>query len=162
MQQLKGHFRRPVVTVCMSRRRFDSIKRALYCQDYNEPQEWEGQPRKIGIVLRLFTDACSEFYVVGENCAVDEVILKFKGTLRMKFTRLSKPTREDLKIFALCESGTGYVVCASLDQRCQKTIEQTVLDLVHVVSGDWRTVYMDNSLTGVSLLKKMLEVETDV
>lgn len=37
-------------------------------------------------------------------------------------------------------------LCAGLDQRCKKLIEQAVLYLAEVVLGKWRTVYVDRPL----------------
>lgn len=60
--------------MCTPRRRFVNIVRALHDDGDDKQEEWKGQPQKIGILMRLFAEACFELFVVGKNFAVDEMI----------------------------------------------------------------------------------------
>ena len=154
-------FHRPIVGKTMSRNRWLDIKRALHCQDdAAEPPVNEYDPTKISILMQMFLSQSRAIYNPGENCSIDEMMLAFKGISSMKFTRQAKPTRDGLKIFAICESSTGYVFGAYLDRRKGETVEEMVLRLVHHGKGSWRTVYMDDYFTSVCTFKKMLDVQT--
>jgi ribosomal protein L37AE/L43A len=76
-------------------------------------------------------------------------MLLFQGVCGFKFTRQKKPTSDGLKMWQLCESKTGFVVNAILDLRTKTTLHDMILQLSSVVSGEWRTIYMDNLFTSV-------------
>ena len=151
---------RPIVSSLMSRNRFLDIKRALHCQDDSEEPESSLQVPKIGILLDMFLERAREMYIPGKNCSIDEMMLRFHGTSAMKFTAQAKPTSDVLKIFALCEAGTGYGYHRILDRRGKATIEEHVLQLVEKIKGHWRVVYMDNLFTSVHTLREMLKLCT--
>jgi hypothetical protein len=144
----------------MSRNRFMDIKRALHCQDDAEDPDSDAQLKKIGKLLNMFCDRAAEIYTPSENCSIDEMMLLFTGTSSFKFTKQAKPTRNGLKLFAVCESEMGYVLHAVLDRRGKKGVHDHVMELAHAVSGYWRTIYMDNLFVSVRTLRALLAICT--
>uniref|UniRef100_A0A7S1ENT7 PiggyBac transposable element-derived protein domain-containing protein n=2 Tax=Hemiselmis andersenii TaxID=464988 RepID=A0A7S1ENT7_HEMAN len=152
---------RPAAGMLMSRNRFLDIKRGLHLQDDSEGGG-DGKPiKKVGVLLNMFLERCNgPIYKVGQNLSLDEAMLKFKGTSAFKYTRQAKPTREGLKMWVLCESKTGYVVAAMLDERKGLTLHNMILDLSEATRDQWRCIYMDNLFSSVDTFGALLERKT--
>lgn len=147
-------YRRVVSSSLMTRDRFEQIRSGLHAQD-DDAANGQAQAvppgglKKIGVLLGMFLMASQSSYCPGPNMAIDEAMLKFTGTSAYRFDRMPKPTRIGLKMWALAESGTGYVFNAMLDQRNKMSMHDMVLCLSEAISGTNRTLYMDNLFTSV-------------
>lgn len=117
-------------------------KNLFASQNQPEPAIWKDQ-----ILMTMYAEALSKLHPVGKKCAVDEMIFKTTRILPFKFIPLSRPTRQCSNTSAVSELGRGCVVCASIDHMSKKTTVQTVLDLVAVLSVNWRRVYTGNIFT---------------
>ena len=145
-------YSRTVSSSLMSRDRFEQIRSALHAQEDGEEDPGNGQGnhpgtgrlKKIGILLDMFLHASRDAYFPGPNMAIDEAMLKFTGTSAFRFDRMPKPTRIGLKMWALCESGTGYVYNAMLDTRNKLSIHDMILTIAQPISDTFRTIYMEN------------------
>ena len=81
----------------------------------------------------------------------------FEGRVEFVHQQQRKPTGNGIKIYAICESLTGYTYAFEIDQRNGKTIEQFVLDITGKLKPCYHKLFMDNLFTSVALLKQLLE-----
>jgi hypothetical protein len=96
---------------------------------------------------------------------VDESMVKFKGRLGFKQYMPAKPTKWGIKIWALCESTTGY--CSHFQVYTGKEQGAPEQNLSHRVVDDllgnysWErpglSIYMDNYYTGVPLIRELTQ-----
>ena len=63
---------------------------------------------KIRTVFDKLNEACTKFYNPSENLAVDELIVKFKGTVIFRQYIPKKRKRFGIKIYKLCDE-SGYM-----------------------------------------------------
>lgn len=151
------------ITKMMSRDRYLHIRRGLHCQDDDEDLGQGSKLRKIGLLLDMLWDRCAEVYIIDEDASIDEQMLKFKGAFKGKFLKQSKPIREGLKFYAICEAKTGYTVHAILDGRgsASLTIHDFVVRLAghKSIRGKNRTAYMDNLFTSIATFRALREMK---
>ena len=144
----------------MSRSRYIAIKNLLHCQDDYSPagkqdRDVDNELRKIEDLLQEFLKNCRDNYEPGQTLAYDEMMIKWTGLLKMKFTKMPKPIRDGIKALALC-ADSGYLVNLRFDKRngvCQDEIMLSVLD---PISGNNHHVIADNAFISVSMMKETL------
>ena len=157
----------------MSRDRYFQIRSCLHlCNNANKPEN-ASKIYKVEEWLRLFRVQCETVYVIGRNAAVDEMIAKCKSTFcgAIKFSRLSKPIREGIKIHAVCSAPTlevlpggarlgptGYCATFDVDLRDGTSTSQRVISMVQRLSGSaGRLLVMDNFYTKPDLFLALLK-----
>ena len=95
----------------MPRDRFQAI---YHCALHAGPATAEG-PDKIDKMFEIIRKTFSAFYYPGQNVAVDETAVAFKGRFHALQYNPSKPRAKwHLKLFTLADSSTGYVYDLSL------------------------------------------------
>ena len=62
--------------------------------------------RKVKPVVNYFNKNFKEIYVMEENIAIDESLMKFKG--RMFYKQFNPSKRFMIKFYKLCESSSAY------------------------------------------------------
>lgn len=91
----------PGIARILPRDKYKMIKAALSFQDENEGGGFQGLT-KIGQLMDMFRNRCETRYQPGRWLSLDEMMVRFTGTTKYKFTREHKPISEGLKLFALC------------------------------------------------------------
>ena len=127
---------------------------------------------KVRPLITMCQDNFKITYKLGENIAIDESMMAYKG--RVKFLQYfkSKPNRFHIKLFMVSESDTGYISGFSvytgrasnellahkstLDPNCTVTT-RTVMSLLDKCNllDDHRTVYFDNWFNSLELLHEL-------
>ena len=165
----------------MTRNRFQAILSQFHLADnaeYNVPVNDPTHDRLYK--LRPFLDICTrrfkEVYTPGENVAVDEACIPWKGRLGYRQYNPNKPNKFHVKIFEVCDSETGYVSAFEIYTgknhtmprlpegtfaHCNKTAK-VVLSLLNSADllNKGRRVYMDNFYTSVDLYENLMFLDT--
>ncbi|XP_064092990.1 piggyBac transposable element-derived protein 4-like [Macrobrachium nipponense] len=138
----------PVFTTVMSRNRFSQILRFLR---FSHPDNV--QPSQPMTRIQTFVDMVREksmnVFSPGENFAVDESLLLYKGRLRFRQYIKTKRKRFGLKLFALCPSskgGKGYTwnFCLYTPQMYEEISRDE--DLAHLSKSERVPVFLMKSL----------------
>lgn len=111
------------------------------------------------------------FYYPGQNVAVDESGVKFKGRTKYLQYNPKKPAKWHLKIFSLCCSNTGYLFNAfpyfgSITEypdagECLSMTEKVVVQLCSPLQGQHH-VFVDRFYTSVRLVKYLQQRNIDL
>uniref|UniRef100_A0A1B6E438 PiggyBac transposable element-derived protein domain-containing protein n=1 Tax=Clastoptera arizonana TaxID=38151 RepID=A0A1B6E438_9HEMI len=112
----------------------------------------------------LFTTNCKKSYTVGEHVTVDEMLLGFRGRCRFRQYMPSKPNKYGLKIFALVDARTHYMlnwepylgIQPDGPYKQDNSQVSLVLRLISPISGTGRNVTTDNFFTSFPLIDRML------
>ena len=106
----------PHVRRVMSRDRFTAIRNNYTWMDTTgvSPAEREAKNKEDGFwtIAKLFDDLKKNYqfyYAPHRHMAVDEMCVFFKGRHRCRCYNPSKPNKWHFKIYALCDSCTGYL-----------------------------------------------------
>ena len=142
----------------MPRDRFDLLWRYLHLQDNKDTsinksdKLWK---------LRWFIDHLNarfqSVYSFGENCTIDESMVRFKGRLSFRQYLPAKPIKWGIKIWTLCGSTTGYaakmqIYTGKVEGKEEKGLSHRVcMDLLRPWMGTWIHCYMDNFYSSPTL-----------
>lgn len=74
----------------------------------------QGQPNKpkgflIMPIVQHMKEMCKLFYTTGNNIAIDESTISFKGQVSFRVYNKNKPTKFGLKVFVASDCDTGYM-----------------------------------------------------
>ena len=97
---------------------------------------------KVKLLLEcLITKFQARFYP-GQELAVDETMVGFRGRFGAKQYMPKKPTKWGIKCFTLADSSTGYVLntlvytgADTLDEACYKTVPQPARVVLQLIEG---------------------------
>ena len=161
-------FSTPGFKEVMQRDRFELITSFLHFNDNNLyiPRGEEGYDPlyKIRPLLDIVEPLYLNSYVPGCELAIDESMIKFKGRIHFKQYLPSKPTRWGIKVYALCESKTGFLLKFivytgknTFPRDPQLLLsEQVVSSLLHGFSDFNHIVYMDNFYSSPNLFRQLV------
>ncbi|CAH1982255.1 unnamed protein product [Acanthoscelides obtectus] len=110
-------------------------------------------------------------YVPEQNISIDESLIGWKGRLAWKPYIPSKRKQFGMKVFALCESSSGYMynflVYTGADTAYNALYEnepltsRVVLTLIHPLLDKGYCLFLDNYYTSIDLLDKLVKRRTD-
>ncbi|XP_053323867.1 piggyBac transposable element-derived protein 4-like [Spea bombifrons] len=104
----------PAFSQIMPRNRYFELLKCLHFSDNSQcpPREHPQFDRlyKLRPIINYFSSKFPEIYTPDQNVAIDESLVLFKGRLNFKQYIPSKRSRYGVKLYKLCESGTGYTV----------------------------------------------------
>ncbi|MEG7522740.1 MAG: transposase, partial [Chromatiales bacterium] len=92
----------------MSRDNFNLIWRYIHLQDNNVPAPANEKLWKLRWFIDHLNTRFQSVYTPYENVTIDESMIKFKGRLGFRQYMPAKPIKWGIKVWALCESNTGY------------------------------------------------------
>ena len=145
----------------MARNKFDQMWRYLHLQDNMVPAPEGEKAWKLRWFLDHLTSRFQETYTPYGHATIDESMIKFKGRLSFRQYLPSKPIKWGIKMWALCESDSGYacnmqMYTGKIDGQQEKGLAHRVcMDLLAPVLGTNLQVYMDNLYTSVALLSDL-------
>ena len=121
-------------------------------------------------LIELLVTVFKTVYLPGENVAIDEELVKFKGRLLIRQYIPAKRAQFGIKLFSLCED-SGYcwnsyvylgknVLITDEEKAIQKEVGKTglvVINLLKELFGSERKLWVDNWYNSESLFR-LLEV----
>lgn len=150
----------------MSRDRYLLLQSFLHFSD-NAKQPEKGSPDynplfKVQPLLDLTQRTYTAVYQPGQNLAIDESMIKYKGRIGFRQYMPNKPTKYGIKDFVLAESATGYCLKVitytgkeTFARRDIPLTSQVVLDLLGGYEHAGHIVYMDNFYTSPDLFVEL-------
>lgn len=154
----------------MSRNRYQLLQTFLhFCDNSNRVER--GMPEynplfKVQSLLDIVQPLYERYYCPGQNLAVDESMIKFKGRIFFKQYMPDKPTKWGFKQFVLCDSKTGYALRHTLytgknsfNVRPNTSMpEHVVLTLLEGYEHLGHVVFLDNFYASPLLFKRLEEM----
>ena len=158
----------PIYGATMSRERFKILKQNMRFDDVTTREERkrnekEGKLAPINELFTLFIENCKMNFSAGANVTIDESIVAFNGRCNFKVFMPSKPDRHGIKVWALTDSKTSYLVNAQIykgkesNKKESGQAERVVKDLAAIIEGSGRNITLDNFFTSYNLSKDLLE-----
>jgi hypothetical protein len=167
-------FDNPYIRNIMSERRYSLLTKCLHFVDNNKidanATSREKSLAKISPVFDIIVNRFSTVYVPGENIAIDESLMLWKGRLSIKQYIPSKRARFGLKSYELCESGSGYIWKSLIhtgptmklnDSADNLVSSKIVMTLINDLLGKGYTVYLDNWYSSPSLFRELVSNRTN-
>ena len=155
-----------------SRDRFRAVRRYFHLRDNTKRPEKDHKDYKLYQVYPLISCLTKTFgtlYVPSQNVSIDEMLLGTK--CRVSFTQYmpKKPKRFGIKLWALCESKTGYCcdfqVYSGREDAARPELGlsyRVVFDLMKNYLDKGYRLFIDNFFTSVQLVYDLLQKATYV
>ena len=158
------------ITSRISRSRFLDIHRFLHFVDNDllppYGHETYSKIQKVKPILTYLSEKCGELFIPGQDLAVDEAMVKFKGRSSIKQYMPKKPIKRGFKIWMVADSDSGYVMKYSVYEgktgnRVEKGLGgKVVMALTEKMHHRYHHVYFDNFFTGIDLLLNLIRSGT--
>ena len=157
----------PPLNGYMSHHRFWQVWSNLHVVDNSKLSGSEGLTRKFKPILDILSRTFFLNYSPGQELAVDEAMIKYKGHIRGKVRMSGKPIKEGFKVWCCCCSCCGYLCTFQvydgkpIDSVSGKPISEkgmvsrVVKDLVGPFEGFNHVVYMDNFFNSGPLVEDL-------
>ncbi|XP_068104016.1 piggyBac transposable element-derived protein 4-like [Hyperolius riggenbachi] len=165
----------PIYSSRMSRRRYQMLLTCLHFSNNADHLPPDNPAHDRLFKLRPFIDhlnrTFAEKYTPEQRIAIDESLIPFHGRLAIKQYISSKRSRYGIKLYKLCESGSGYIYSLKMyegkDSLIQPpgcppymgTTERIVLDLLNPLLHQGYHLYVDNFYMSVPLFKHLFSVQ---
>jgi len=104
-------YKQDFFTAMFTRRRFFQIYRAFHLAPPLPPRERNLRTRghKVKNLVDHVDKKCREFFSPGQDIAIDESTISFKGRIVFKMYNPQKPTKWGLRVYTIADSTTGYI-----------------------------------------------------
>ena len=167
----------PIFPTVMTRNRYQAIKKFIHWNDNSAAPAADDPDRdrlyKIRPLVSHLSEKFQEFFTPSANISIDECLLLYKGRLVWRQYIPLKRSRFGIKIYALCDSVTGYTyrfriytgaqdpatdITNDLPADCGSMLssEQIVIWLMQPLLDKSYALYTDNYYTSVPLAKYLL------
>ncbi|XP_068089418.1 piggyBac transposable element-derived protein 4-like [Hyperolius riggenbachi] len=166
----------PIYSAKISRRRFQMLLTCLHFSNNDDDVATDNPAHNRLFKLRPFIDhlnkVFAEAYVPEQKIAIDESLIPYHGRLAIKQYIPSKRSWYGIKLYKLCESGSGYTLKLKIyegkDRLIQPpgctpymgTTERIVLDLLNPLLHQGYHLYEDIFYISVPLFKHLFSVQT--
>ena len=154
----------------MPRKRFTQSQRYIHLND-NAIMKERGHPdhdvlHKIRPLLSQVQETINERYNPGQNLAIDEAMVAYKGRSFIKQYLPNKTTKWGFKVWSLADSSNGYI--CGIDIYCGRRAHPSTNGLGYDVVANLMEdhldkhhhCYFDNFFTSVKLLDDLLAANT--
>ena len=143
---------------CMARNRFEILNRFIhFTNNEDRPQDCRDKLFKIRPLLENLVDKFKCFYSLGEEIAIDEAMLKWRGRVGFKVYMKNKPVKHGIKSYVLADSKTAYCWNISVYKKDKNTLLETIDNLLTPQCyGLNHCLYMDNFYNSVATSEKLL------
>lgn len=161
---------RDIFRCTMSKERFLFLLNALR---FDNPQDRKDRSKDdpsaaIAFIFEKFIGNSQACYTVGEYVCVDEMLVAFRGRCKFRMYMPKKPARYGLKIMALTDARTHYLLNAYIysgkdcysrtlnqeERLCSKPT-QSVMRLIKPIQGSNRNVTGDNWFSSIELVQEL-------
>lgn len=153
----------PFFRAIMSEARFSFLTNCLRFDDKDTRIQRRETDRFAPIrdVFEAIISKCSELYTPSEYCTLDEQLVSFRGRCPFKMYIPSKPDKYGIKMLALCDSKTFYLLNAEVYIGKNSTpqgipvAEYYTLNLTKPIHGTNRNLTTDNWFTSIQTAKTL-------
>ncbi|XP_068090030.1 piggyBac transposable element-derived protein 4-like [Hyperolius riggenbachi] len=166
----------PIYSAAMPRHRYELIMSCLHFNDNANNLSHDDPDRdrlfKIRPLIDHLNQKFGELYIPNQKIAIDESLVPFHGRLGIKQYIPSKRSRYGVKLYKLCESGTGFTYTFRVYEGKDSVIEppgcppymgageRIVLDLINPLLHQGYQLYVDNFYSSVPLFKFLHTAQT--
>ncbi|XP_068129533.1 piggyBac transposable element-derived protein 4-like [Hyperolius riggenbachi] len=166
----------PIYSATMPRRRYQMLLSCMHFVNNDEqlPSDDPAYDRlfKLRPLVNHFNKTFQETYIPSQQIAIDESLVPFHGRLGIKQYIPSKRSRYGVKLYKLCESGSGYTFSFKIYEGKDSLIEpagcppymgtseRIVLDLLNPLLHQGYHLYVDNFYSSVPLFKYLFSAQT--
>ena len=156
---------RPFYRAVISRDRFKTFLNVLRFDNYRTRAQRLPNDRLAAIseIWNAFIQGLRRVYIPGFVLTVDEQLLGYRGRVPGRSYMPAKPRKYGLKIFWLCEAGTGFALNGSIytgrgiNEPVHRNLgEDIVTQLTEPYFGSNREIVTDNFFTSHSLAVSLL------
>ena len=154
------------ISEVMPRLRFEKLSQYFHANDragYNRQDPNRDKLYLIRPILDSVLAACLNTYRPHRDVAVDEAMIKFRGSLGFRQYMPAKPTKYGIKVWARADSQNGYVsefeVYVGRPAGGQREIDlgrKVVCKLTEKIKGKNHHIYFDNYFNGIKLHEELL------
>lgn len=153
----------PFFRATMSEARFAFLTNCLRFdnKDTREQRRKTDRFAPIRNVFEAVISKCSELYTPSEFCTLDEQLISFRGRCAFKMYIPSKPDKYGIKMLALCDAKTFYLLNAEVYIGKGSTpqgipvAEYYTVNLTKPIHGTNRNLTTDNWFTSIQTAKKL-------
>ena len=150
-------FQFPHIRAIMSRQRFEDIRRCLHFFNNEDGDFRDRDPfYKVRPLLDSLFHASKKNYQPGQNLAVDEQMQTCNNRTCPEGFHPPRKKTNGIKIWSICESGTGYMVSFRIARRKRQKIHDVVLSMVGDLECLNHRLHMDNLFSTPSLFEELL------
>ncbi|XP_068118319.1 piggyBac transposable element-derived protein 4-like [Hyperolius riggenbachi] len=166
----------PLYSSTMPKLRYQMIMRFLHFNDnsQNKSPDNAGRDRlfKLRPLINHLNSKFSEICVPGREIAIDESLMPFHGRLGFKQFIPSKRARYGVKLYKLCESGSGYTFAFRIYEGRDSLLQpegcladmgangKIVVDLMTPLLNKGYHLFVDNFYTSLPLFKFLFSADT--
>ena len=153
----KMFFNFPLLSRVMSRDRFFVIKRCLHFVDnVDAGVDHEDPFYKVRPLLASLHERSRELYQPGMNLAIDEQMQTCNNRTCGQVFRPPRKKTNGIKIWSICESGTGYLCTFRVAFKRGSKISDVVLAMVRDLRAKHHRIHMDNLFSKPPLFQRLL------
>ena len=122
--------------------------------------------QKVKPIMTYLSKQCRTLFTPGQDLAVDEAMIKYKGRSSIKQYMPKKPIKRGFKIWMLADSDSGYVIKFNVYEGKTTTntekglAKKVVLSLTEGIYKKYHHIYFDNFFTGIDLMLDLLRLGT--
>ncbi|XP_066909085.1 piggyBac transposable element-derived protein 4-like [Halyomorpha halys] len=145
----------------MALKRFEYLLRALRFDDKTCRPDEKFAP--ISELWGMFIEECKRWYKPGSYVTIDEQLVGFRGNCPFRMYLPNKPAKYGLKIIAMVDSSTKYLLNAipytgkGSTPANQPAAAYFVKKLVEPIENSNRNITIDNWFTSIKLVSDMVE-----
>ncbi len=156
---------KPFYRAVISRNRFKFFLKSVRLDNYRtRPNRIDNDKlAAVSGVWTLFVENLRRVYVPNDTLTVDEQLLGYRGSIPGRTYMPAKPRKYGLKIFWLCEAGTGFALNAQIytgrvaNEPVHRNLAQdVVMELVRPYFGTNRDIATDDFFTSHALAVNLL------
>ena len=147
----------------MSRDRFFQILSLFHLGNNINPKAATDKLYKIREVYDYLVTKWQEYYEAGPYLSIDEGMIPYTGRLEFLQYIKKKPHKWGVKVYALCDSKTGYclksfIYTGEMNSKEKMTPQDVVEFLMKGYENQGKTLYVDNFYTSYALMNKLRDV----
>ena len=160
------YYSNPVFAETMSFERFKLVNKFLHCNDkdafpkgYNTRLEHD-RLLLVRPLINYFREISKSLYTPLMDLSLDEALLPWKGWLNFKVYNPKKTTKYGIKLYALAESASGYLLDILVYDGIGRSLRTIIFYLVRPFLDKGYRLYMDNFYNGKKVAEALYDRKT--
>ena len=170
---IRASLRNPKIAATMTRGRFNMLSEVIVCTNPTKgPQMIMGKKDHymymkthplypLQLIWDTVTKLCLQNYNPEKELSLDEVMNRYKGSKAIKrFCMPLKPTKMGLKIYAVCEARSGYLLHMQVHSESGQKIKDISRQMMEPFFGRYHQLYCNKLYTSTALATELLDNKT--